>query len=63
MNSVSRFLIIIAILLLFFALVYEASDNGRANEDSIRAELAAKGLPTPAFASTAELKKILNSTL
>ncbi len=60
MNSVSRFLIVIAILLLFFALAWEYSDNGRANEDSIRAELVAKGLPTPAFANTAELKKILS---
>lgn len=61
MNSVSRFLIVAAILFLFLALCYKPNTN----QDSIRAELAAKGLPTPAFANAEQLRNILkmSSTL
>jgi hypothetical protein len=65
MNSVSLFLIVTAILLLFLSLVweyYKVSNNGLANEDIIRAQLVAKGLPTPAFADTKKLQKILEKS-
>lgn len=60
MNLTSRILILIAIFLLFFALLYDYRKTPE-NQDSIRYELAAKGLPTPAFAGIEELKKILKN--
>lgn len=59
MNYLSRILIVFAVILILFAVAYDYHKTS-GNQDSIRAELVAKGLPTPAFANTEELKRILN---
>jgi len=58
MHSVSLFLIISAIIMIIIAVILDYSHSNN-NQDSIRSQLVSKGLPTPAFATLEELKKIL----
>lgn len=60
MNHLSRILILCATILIIFAVIWDYFKNSD-NQDSIRDELAKKGLPTPAFANMEELKKILRT--
>lgn len=53
----NKALLSICIIILLFCVFSDKQENS----DKIRAELVAKGLPTPAFATTAELKNILKN--
>ena len=53
----NKALLSICIIILLFCIFTDKPEN----QDKIRSELTAKGLPTPAFASMSELKNILKN--